>query len=49
MLIHYFFDYLDIGQVTAIFINLYDFMHPTALTKVSDESVRRARRFQPAP
>jgi hypothetical protein len=34
MLIHYFFDKLDIGQVTAIFINLHDFMQPTALTKV---------------
>ena len=49
MLIHYFFDKLDIGQVTAVFINLYDFMHPTALTKVSDESLLRAHRFQTVP
>lgn len=34
MLIHYFLDKVDIGQVTAIIIDLHDFMHPTALTKV---------------
>jgi hypothetical protein len=34
MLIQYFFDRLDIGQVTGIFINLYNFIRPTVLTKV---------------
>lgn len=34
MLIHYFFDILDIGQVAAIFSRIHDFMSRTVLAKV---------------
>ncbi len=34
MLIHYFVDILDIGQVAAIFSRIHDFMSPSVSAKV---------------